>query len=185
MEQYKNYQNNQQNPSYNDENIRNLQNTNLGSTNTINPNSNPNLPKSSYRNRNLSDGRDYFNENKVSIKNQQGCEVNLWDPFLSILPPIGSRMAFNGVNKPKGKRMLRYLPKLDNCLDQQNLYPLCLHGYREYLSNIENCEQDLDFWLDYSVLTKAEKSPSIPMSNTNAGNTSKNNPPNSNFVTKA
>ncbi|OLY83165.1 hypothetical protein AYI68_g2704 [Smittium mucronatum] len=113
----------------------------------INANPDPNV---------LQSQRLFYNKHKISPSNSHS-EINLWDPFLNLLPPIGSRMAFNGVNKPSGKNMLKLLPKLDECIDQKALYPLCLFGYRQYLSNVENCEQDLDFYLDYVALAKSQK----------------------------
>ncbi|PVU96882.1 hypothetical protein BB559_002224 [Furculomyces boomerangus] len=82
---------------------------------------------------------------------------SMWDPFHRFFPPLGSRLAFSRVNSPKYKRMFAKLPTLQDCLENNAQFPLCLYGYKNYLKIYEHCDQDLDFLLETQNLMNKER----------------------------
>ncbi|KAJ2725212.1 Bud site selection protein, Revert to axial protein 1 [Coemansia sp. Benny D115] len=81
--------------------------------------------------------------------------TSLLDPHPIIIPPPGSRLAFAGATSRETLHRFRSLPTLEDTLLRRAKAPLCLHNYWQYLSDIEACPEELEFWLslaDYEEL---------------------------------
>ncbi|KAJ2707596.1 Bud site selection protein, Revert to axial protein 1 [Coemansia sp. IMI 203386] len=97
--------------------------------------------------------------------------TSLFDPHPIIIPPPGSRLAFAGATSREMIHKFRSLPSFDDALLRRAKSPLCLYNYWQYLSDIEACSEELEFWLslaDYEELyrrfVQSEEATPIPIS---------------------